>query len=541
MFTLLIYILLYAFFAILGSFIPIGNENSTVRRLPWITFAIMAANVMVFFGTLPVIAGETKGLVAKATEFDLFVTQHEELKADKDIRRKLLEVGGMSKPEAELIEDQLKKDQNLRAEYDEWLRSSEAQELRKEFDLKLTAYTNVRKASFHYRYGLSPNGEWKIYQFITAAFLHAGYEHLFGNLIFFFAVAFTLEDLWGRGVFLSFYLLGAFAASLPYVIQPAPVPAYGASGAIAATMGAFLVRLPRTKIKLLFWPARYVVFLLGKKRPIVLIPGYIFLIAYFIGQIISLYFQSKSGSIGGTAYSVHIAGFIFGAGFAFMMKTTKYEETHINPKIEAKVSFEAPIAVRQGLELMDKGQLDMAERKLRSHLTKDRESLEAILGLIQVYEKTSNQDQLNSLYGRLIHYHLSKEDKEAALYAYDNLLSALPDNDMRVRIPVKDWMTICEYLREVEMAREAAVEFERLAKAWPDDPNAVKAYVQGAELALLANEPERAFRMFQMAEQMNPPQPFVNRIVTGGEKCKKILANRPDFKKKQNKPPVFNY
>ena len=136
---------------------------------------------------------------------------------------------------------------------------------------------------------------------------------------------------------------------------------------------------------------------------------------------------------------------------------------------------------------------------------------------------------------------ISKEDKEAALYAYDNLLSTFPDKEVKVRIPVRDWMIICDYLREVQMNREASVEFEQLAKAWPDDPNAVRASVQGAELALMASEPERALMLFEMAEQMNPPAPFVNRIQTGAEKCKKILQNRPDWKRKQPKPIAFDY
>jgi tetratricopeptide (TPR) repeat protein len=306
-------------------------------------------------------------------------------------------------------------------------------------------------------------------------------------------------------------------------------------------MGAFLIRLPRSKIKLLFWPFRWLVFLFGKKRPVIMIPGYIYLVAYFIAQLIAWYFDKKSGGTAGVGYSVHIAGFIFGAGFAYVMKATKTEETYVNPKIEAKVSFEAHTAVTQGLDMIDKGQFDMAERTLRSHLAQNNNSLEAILGLIQIYERTSNYDQLNAMYGRLIRYHLSKEDKEAALYAYDNLLSAFPDKEIKVRIPVRDWMIICEYLREMQMNREASVEFERLARAWPTDPNAVRASVQGAELALMSSEPERALIMFEMAEQMNPPPPFANRVQSGMDKCKKILQNRPDWKRKKPKPVVFDY
>lgn len=546
MLSLLIYIIVIIFLVVMSMFIPIGNENSTVRRLPWVTFAIMGLNVFIYYVTLPGEAATTKQIISASSELEKFLSANEQLLADEEVRNKLLAEGLIRKDQSDSIKDQFKKNPELQKEYDSWLRGSEATNLREEFNRKLGALTTAREGMLWYKYGLSPNGKWKIYQLITAAFLHGGFMHLFGNLIFFFAIAFSLEDLWGRGIFLGFYLLGAAASCIPYIVSPISVPCIGASGAISATMGAFLVRLPKSKIRLFFIgaflsPIGWVFFLFFKKRKKIFIPGYIYMIAYFITQVISWYFDKKSGGGSGVGYSVHIAGFIFGAGFAFVMKATKTEEIYVNPKIEALVSYEAPAAVTQGLEMMDKGQFDMAERKMRSHLAQNHDSLEAILGLIQVYEKTANYDQLNAMYGRLIRYHLSKEDKEAALYAYDNLLSAFPDKEVKVRIPVRDWMIICEYLREVQMNREASVEFERLAKAWPDDPNAVRAAVQGAELALMSSEPERALTLFEMAEQMNPPPPFVNRIQTGADKCKKILQNRPAWKRKQPKPVAFDY
>ncbi len=541
MLSLLIYIIVILFLVVMSMFIPIGNENSTVRRLPWVTFIIMALNVFVYYVTLPGQASSVKEITSAAAELGKFLETNQQLLADDEVRNKLIAEGLVRKEQSEFLKEQLKMNPALQSDYESWLRSSEARDLREEFNKKLATLTTARADMLWFKYGFAPNGKWKIYQLITSAFLHAGPEHLFGNLIFFFAIAFSLEDLWGRGIFAGFYLLGAAASCIPCIVNPSTLPGIGASGAISATMGAFLIRLPRSKIKLLFWPFRWLVFLFGKKRPVVMIPGYIYLIAYFVAQLIAWYFDKKSGGTSGVGYSVHIAGFIFGAGFAYVMKATRTEETYINPKIEARVSFEAPAAVTQGLEMMDKGQFDMAERKMRSHLMQNQDSLEAILGLIQIYEKTSNYDQLNTMYGRLIRYHLSKEDKEAALYAYDNLLSAFPDKEVRVRIPVRDWMIICEYLREVQMNREASVEFERLAKAWPDDPNAVRASVQGAELALMASEPERALMLFEMAGQMNPPAPFANRIHTGAEKCKKILQNRPDWKRKQPKPIAFDF
>jgi membrane associated rhomboid family serine protease len=531
MLSILIFILAIIFTSIVSSFIPIGTENSTVRRLPIITFIIMALNVLVYYGTLPSAAGQFKVILESGSELEKFIEQHQELLADKQIREELMKVNFISQDQSDFIEQQMKLSPNVEREYELWFKGSDGKEVRTMFEGKLAALKTARNNSLHYSYGLAPNGQWHLHQLITYAFMHGGFLHLFGNLIVFFAIAFTLEDLWGRGVFCGFYILGAIFSCLPFIFSPATVPLIGASGAISATMGAFLIRLPKTKIKLFFWSHWFIRIFLGKKKLIVFAPGYVYLIAYFVMQVIQWYFDRSSP----VAYSVHIAGFVFGAGFAFMLKASRYEQTHINPKIESKVSFEAPQAVTQGLEFLDKGEAAMAERKLRGHLMKDPNNLETILALIQVYQQTLNYDQLNSMYGRLIRYHLTNNDKEAALFAYDNLLSAFPDNDMAIRIPSRDWIAICDYLREAEMNREAGVEYERLVKACPDDPNAVRASVQGGESALLAQDIDRAYRLFEMAEALNPPAALASRVRTGKERCERILSIRPKWATKQAK------
>jgi membrane associated rhomboid family serine protease len=537
MLSIIFFIVAIIFLTLVGSFVPIGNEKSTVRRLPWVTFSIMAANVIIFYVTLPMIGSQMEEIVNEEMKLEGFLSRNPQLFADEGVRKKLIEAGMMTKPEAEAIAQQIKLDPDTESEYNSWLRSGDADKLRAEFDQKLLAFTSTRKESLWYKYGLAPNGEWKFYQLITAAFLHGGNMHLWGNLLFFFAVAFSLEDLWGRGVFLSFYLLGAMASCIPSLVHPAAVPSIGASGAISATMGAFLFRLPKTKIKLLciqFWWLRI---LIARKSAIFMVPGYIYLASYFIAQVLYWYFDKKAGSVSNVGYSVHIAGFLFGAGFALMMKATKTEETYINPKIEAKISFSAAPAVTQAIDLLDRGEVSMAERKLRAHLAKQPDDTNGLLALIQVYQKVNNFDQLNAMYGRLIRVHLSKNDKEAALYAYDNLLSAFPDNDVAVRIPARDWMSICDYLREAGMNREAGVEYERFVNAYPDDPLAAHAAVQGGEAALITADTKRALNLFEIAEAMNLTGPFASRAIVGADKCRRILAASPKWTKKEPPKP----
>lgn len=468
------------------------------------------------------------------TRLEQFVQQHQELLADETVRKKLTEIGLMSKGESEEIAEQMTKSPTIESDYKEWLRGVEAQNLRQELDSKITAFKEAAQESIWYKYGLAPNGNWKIHQLITSAFLHGGTLHLFGNLVFFFAVAFSLEDLWGRGVFLGFYLLGAAAACIPSLVSPAGVPSIGASGAISATMGAFLFRLPKTRIKLVcipgITPIWWLRLLCGFRTLIVMVPGYIYLASYFIEQVVYWYFDKKAGSTSNIGYSIHISGFVFGASFALLMKLSKYEEEHINPKIEAMVSFSAAPAVNQALEALDKGNAEMAERKLRAHLSKQPNDTNAMLAAIQVYQQISNFDRLNMMSARLIRQHLANNDREAALYAYDSLLSAFPDDKVAPKIPARDWLAICEYLRESDMNREAAVEYERLVNSCPDDPLLGRAAVQGGEAALFVADVERALKLFKRAESIKAPEPYGARARMGIEKCNKILELRPKWK-----------
>jgi membrane associated rhomboid family serine protease len=142
----------------------------------------------------------------------------------------------------------------------------------------------------------------------TAMFMHAGWMHIIGNMVFLWAFGPEVEDAMGPLKYLVFYLLSGLTASLAQtaLMPHSTIPNLGASGAIAGVMGAFLVTYPHDEIRtvLLFgWFAR-ITFI-----PAVLLIGLWFLIQLFsqVGSIAS----TQSG--GGVAYAAHVGGFIFGA------------------------------------------------------------------------------------------------------------------------------------------------------------------------------------------------------------------------------------
>jgi hypothetical protein len=117
MLSIIFFIVAIIFLSLVGSFIPIGNEKSTVRRLPWVTFTIMAANVIIFYVTLPVIGGQMEEIVKEGTKLESFLQGNPQLFADEGVRKKLIEAGMMSKSEADALEQQIKLDPDTESEY----------------------------------------------------------------------------------------------------------------------------------------------------------------------------------------------------------------------------------------------------------------------------------------------------------------------------------------------------------------------------------------------------------------------------------------
>jgi len=141
---------------------------------------------------------------------------------------------------------------------------------------------------------------------LTAMFMHASWSHIIGNMIFLWAFGPEMEDAMGRGRYLVFYLVGGLVAMLAQVAASphSTVPNLGASGAIAAVMGGFLVTYPRDRIKSIL-----VIFIFVKITfiPAALLIGFWFLIQLFsAGQV-------AHAQAGGVAYLAHVGGFIFGA------------------------------------------------------------------------------------------------------------------------------------------------------------------------------------------------------------------------------------
>jgi len=142
----------------------------------------------------------------------------------------------------------------------------------------------------------------------TSMFSHAGLLHLGGNMLFLWIFGNNVEDSMGPVRFLIFYLLGGIAAlALQTVISPdSTVPTLGASGAIAAVLGGYILIYPRARVLTLIFLFIFFTF--------IELPAFLFLFIWFAQQALfgAIGLTNPTGDGGGVAYFAHVGGFVFG-------------------------------------------------------------------------------------------------------------------------------------------------------------------------------------------------------------------------------------
>jgi rhomboid family protein len=140
---------------------------------------------------------------------------------------------------------------------------------------------------------------------LTAMFMHGSWLHILGNMVFLWAFGPEIEDAMGRMRYAAFYLIGGVVAMLAQVAgsPTSTVPCLGASGAIAAVMGAFIVMYPRDRIRSILW---IFIFIRVTYIPAVLLIG-----IWFVIQVLDAGAVARVQT-GGVAYLAHVGGFLFG-------------------------------------------------------------------------------------------------------------------------------------------------------------------------------------------------------------------------------------
>ncbi len=172
---------------------------------------------------------------------------------------------------------------------------------------------------FIFRWGAIPvqisQGQ-DLYGLVSSMFLHGGWMHIIGNMLFLFVFGDNVEDAMGHVRFLIFYLIcGLAAGGAQVLINPASeIPLVGASGAISGVLGAYIVLFPHGRIRTLIF--------LGYFVTVMLIPAWVQIGVWIVLQIFNgfLSLGVRTEETGGVAFWAHVGGFVAGAVLVFLFK-----------------------------------------------------------------------------------------------------------------------------------------------------------------------------------------------------------------------------
>ncbi len=169
-------------------------------------------------------------------------------------------------------------------------------------------YTDPASGTRYRLPGLGPTPITVYITLITSMFMHGGWAHLIGNMLYLWIFGDNIEDRLGHGRFIAFYLVCGVAAALAHVLATyalggsTTTPMLGASGAISAILGAYLLLFPRKRVRVILL------------RILMAVPAWVAIIVWFAFQLVSGMGVLGSGTqAGGVAYAAHIGGFIAGA------------------------------------------------------------------------------------------------------------------------------------------------------------------------------------------------------------------------------------
>lgn len=366
---------------------PLSHERMTVQRLPWITIGIILLNLIIFLVTWPEARRDQDQLIEVLEAFDELAEQHP----------------GMAQ---------------------EYFESKEGLE---EYKALVARFEEVRTNSLFGEYGfVAARQEWA--DLLSSLFLHAGWMHLIGNMYLLWLCGCSIEDLWGRPVYIALYLAGGAAAALCHAVAfPASqAPLVGASGAIACLMGAFLIRLHNTRIRFFyfFW---WLLFRWGTFPA----PAWVVLPFWLLSQVFYAIVYSDYSPV---AFWAHVGGFVFGAVAAIFIKLTLVEEAFLAPAIEEKTTlFKQHPKVKMAMDCMETGQFPEAIRHLQAALHGNPEDIDALHLLGQCYRAVGKPAEATAAYRRKILFHLKQREKDLATDTYMEMLEASPNVDLTPR------------------------------------------------------------------------------------------------------------
>lgn len=490
--------------------LPIGHERMSARRLPVITLALIVLNVGVFLFTHDTIEQQSSQLAEVRAHVLLLAAMHPDLIMPDDARHMVTMFRDHNQKMWAHMQDG---NREIIDAWDARMRMLGDDKAQPEMDSLTSEYSQLESSSFTEHYAFVP-AEAKPLTYVTANFLHGGWLHLIGNMWFLWLAGFILEDAWGRAIYSLVYLI-AGAAALQFHLWMnvgSLTPTLGASGAVAALMGAFLVRFPKLKIEM-GW-------LLSFRLIRFKASAYWLLPLWLASEVGS---GALFGQFGGVAHWAHVGGFAFGACIAMLLKISGLEHK-LNQAVESKISVGGDPELLAAGDLLEANQLEEASTKLQAYARTHADSIDAHLLLQQAYWRKSEIPAYQENAVKLCGLHLKARDLDAAWQDYQDFL-----NSGGKQIPVAPWFELCRAAEGQENFERAVQEYAKLAEAYPKERQAILAQINAARICVVKlARPQDALRFYDAASRSPVPHlDFDQTIEKGKREAKEALAPAP--------------
>ena len=489
--------------------IPIKHENMTARRWPVVTLSLIAINVVVFLFTMSAVDSEAPELGETKLHIVILAATHPELKMQPESQR-LVDGYKQSHPQAWAHIQSPYRD--IIDAYDAKLKMTEdTSSLQSEMDSLNAEYVKLAKTSIVEQYAFVPANPTAI-SYLTANFMHGGWLHLIGNMWFLWLAGFVLEDVWGRWLYSAFYLI-AGAAALQFYAWSNPgsiTPTLGASGAVAALMGAFLVRFPKMKIEMAWWLFIFKIYRF-KAAAYWLLPMWLF---------VEIFYGSLFGATSGVAHWAHVGGFLFGALASLAIQYSGIEQkTH--KAVEEKISWTTDPEIEKANDMMEHGQLAEAITLLTGMVAAKPNSLDGWNLLRQIYFRQNNTKAYLEASIKTCGLRLKAHEVEAAFQDYAEFVDAGGG-----KMPAATWLELCKGAEEKLDFERAFAEYQQLAQSYPAERQALTAQLSAARLCLKKlNRPQDALALYQSAAASPIPHlDWEQHIQSGIKEAKAALS-----------------
>ncbi len=444
--------------------IPIGHEESDVRRLPWVSIAIGLACILVYVQTGRAEKQARVQSDERLSEVAQYYYEHPYLEAPGDgydSGDPYAEDEYYAEDDYDSEDDYYEERPSDGSDVGPFQRQTEQQEL----DRLTTEWQEAKNDIPLYRWGLIPS-QLEFGDVIASMFMHAGIMHLIGNLMFFWLSGPPLEDVWGRPVFAAFYLAAGVVGSLLWVARypHSEIPLVGASGAVAGLMGAFMVRFWSSRIRMFyFYWIGFRIFSGTFTSPAWVMLGLWFATEFFWATAL----DSVAGEFGGVANLVHVGGFAFGAGTAALIRHLKTEEKVLKPKIDAKLGEEENVVIENAADLRNQGRLGEAIELLAAETRAHPSNWEANLALWDVALQMGCPQDAKAALLRCIRQELRRGEVDLATAHWLELTEHLPDVEIDLGLRVHLAEALLEEQRDPEAADLLATVHENLDPALP--------------------------------------------------------------------------